>query len=531
MNKAIPLLLVILLISVTIAGCSTGSQVTTPTDKAIKLTIGTTNAVNDLNVNDYYLGIFRGRTTHEGLITLSPDGNFAPCLAKSWETSDAKTWTFHLVDNATWHDGVPVTAADIKFNLEYFPAKIPEYKSHWGQIEAVEAPDDYTVIIKLKTPNSNFLTNLLVMRAVPKHIFQSVNDPTKYNNMNATIGCGPYVFEKFDKDAGTLTFKAYDKYYGGKPVVGEIEIKVFKNQETMIMALEKGEIDTTYMYSNGISYYYVPKLLRSGNVDIMMVNFIGVPAALFFNANRSVCDNTTFRQAVSYALDYEELKNLFTAGYGATPNAGFIPPSTYNYKNTRALVKDVNKSKAMLDAMGMVDKDGDGFRETPDGAKFQPEILARTDVADHPRLAEMIQKYLKAVGIDARIKLVDLSTARTILDTTKTYDLAISRTTPWGMMTWASYGTCYFDVRNIGYSMTKDPKYLALVDRMFNASDDATKKQLAYEIQDYYASEMPAIPLYWCDLIQPYNKKYKGWVVDPMYGILSYGTFFNLHEA
>ncbi|OPY26304.1 MAG: putative ABC transporter periplasmic-binding protein [Methanocella sp. PtaU1.Bin125] len=531
------ILILIILAGVTLAGCTStgGNAAPEPTAKpasgVARLVIGTTNAVTDLNVNDYYLGIFKARTSHQGLIALNPDGSYAPCLAESWESPDASTFVFHLQRNATWHDGLPVTAKDIKFNLEYFPQKIAEYKQHWGLISSVETPDDYTVIIHLKSPNSNFLVNLLVMRAVPEHIYRDIADPAKFNDVAAMIGCGPYKFEKFDKQAGTLTFTAYDGYWGGTPSVKSVEFRIFKNQDTMIMALKKGEIDTTYMYSNGISYYYVPGLLDNPDVGFMMIPFTGVSGALFFNANKTPYDNATFRKAVSYALDYEELKNLFTAGYGSTPNAGFLPNGTYNFKDTPQMARNLNKSKELLDTIGFKDVDGDGLRETPDGKKFQPEIFARTDIADYPRLAEMIKKYLKDVGLDSKIRLADMATTTTTLNTAKTHELALSRTTPWGMMTWAGYGSCYFDPRNIGYTMTKDPKYLALVDRMFNATDEATQRQIAFEMQDYYASEMPAVALYWSDLIQPYNKKYAGWVNDPMYGIMSYGTFYGLHEV
>lgn len=534
------LILTILLISTAFAGCTsqpTATQAPTITDKSTaqdtgvqKLIFGTTNAVSDINVNDYYFGILRARTTHPGLITLNPNGSFAPSLAESWESPDGKKWTFHMVKNATWHDGVPLTARDIKFNLEYFPAKISEYKSHWGQIDTVEAPDDYTIVINLKTPNSNFMTNLLVMRAVPEHIFKDVADPLKYNEMNATIGSGPYRFVGFNKDSGILTFKAYEGYFGGKPSVDTIEVRLFKNQDTMIMALQKGEIDTTYMYSNGISYFNAPKLLQDEDIQISVLKSTGV-TGLFYNSNKSVLNNATFRKAMSYAIDYEEVKNLFTAGYGDPGTAGFLAKGNYNYKDTALLSKDLNKSKELLDSIGMADKDGDGFREAPDGKKFQPELLTRTDIADYPRLAEMLKKYFNAVGIDLKIKLVDSTTFQQIANTAHNHDILISRTTPWGMMTWCGYGSCYVDSRNIGYTVTNDPAYTSLVDQMFNTTDLEKQKQLAWQMQDYYANQMPVNALYTADIIQPVNKKYEGWVNDPMYGIFSYGTFYELHEV
>jgi len=495
-----------------------------------KLVIGTTNQVNDININDYYYSIFRESISHEGLIALNPDGSFAPRLAENWQSADGKTWTFNLRKNAFWHDGTPVTAQDIKFTLEYIQEKIPRFKQFWGQIDNIETPNNYTVKIDLKKPNSNFLSNLLVMTAIPQHIFKDVSDPSKYNEENATIGCGPYKYVLFDKNAGTLTFKAYDKYWGGKPAIDTIEIHFYKTEDSMIMALQKGEIDTTYMYSNGISYYYVPKLLNDNDVKISTTNSTGV-TALFINTNKSVLDNTTFRRALSLAIDYDELKNLFTAGYGDSATAGFLARANYNYKDMPKLAKDINKSKELLDSIGMLDKDGDGLRETPNGKKFQPNLIARSDIANHQRLAEMIVKYFNLIGIDIKVKLVDANSFMQIANTDKSYDMLISSTSPWGMMNWCGYGSGYVDDRTSGWTRTTDPTYISIVDQMFKTTDAAEQKKLAYQMQDYYAGQLPVIALYSSDIIQPYNKKYDGWVSDPMFGILSHETFFGLHEV
>lgn len=531
MKRISAIAILIILIASLFAGCTSVKSETKHEETISRLTVGTTMAVNDLNIEDYDLGILRGQMTHQGLVKLGPDGGFVPALAESWETADSKRWTFNLVKNATFHDGTPVTSKDVKFNLEYLPAKIAQYKTHWSLIESVETPDDYTVVINLKSPCSNFLVNLLVLRTIPEHIFKDVEDPVKYNDVKATIGCGPYKFDGFDKNAGVLTFKAYDGYHGKKPAIGEIEIRMFKNPDTMVMALQKGEVDTTYIYSKGISYYYVPRLLASDDITIMTVKNTGVPNALWFNGNKSPFNDTRFRVAISYAIDYEELNNLFTAGYGSAPNAGFIPEGSFNYIETRKLSRDLNKSKEMLDAIGMKDIDGDGFRETPDGRKFQPELITRTDNPDNVRVADMMKKYLASAGIDVRVKAADKNTVREILDVKKSHDMAVTGTTPWGMMMWANYGTGYIDSRNIGYSMTGDPEFHAMIDELLKTSDSQRSGELARDIQNYYADNLPAIPLYWNDNIQPHKSEYEGWVNDPMYGIMSYGTFYELHRA
>ena len=521
-------IIIIVLMSTLLAGCAGPTQTNANQSSTVsKLVIGTTDQVTAANIADDGFDIYRETLTSQSLVRVDANGSYASALAESWETQDGKTWTFHMVKNATWHDGVPVTSQDVKFSLEYLPEKLGG--SNWNIIDTVEAPDNYTVIIKLKTASANFLNNLLMLRTVPMHIFENVSDPKTYNDINATIGCGPYKFVKFDKDAGTLTFKAYDNYYGGKPAIDEIVIRIFNNEDTMMMALEKGEIDTIYVYSGGLDYYYVPKLLKNQNMSYLMIQNIGVPNVLWFNENRTPYDSATFRQAVSYAINYEELKNLFTVGYGSTPNAGFLPNGSLDYVETRQLTQDVNKSKELLDSIGIKDTDGDGFRELSDGSDFRPAIMVKTD-SDSVRLGDMLKKYFNAVGLDADIKVTDGGTFWDNADAKK-YDMFVTRTTPWGMRMDAGYATGYMDSRDNGWPNMNDSSFTALVDQAIVTTDRETSKSLAASIQQYYAEQLPAIGLYWNDYVQPYNNKYTGYVADPIHGILSYETYYGLHAA
>lgn len=492
-----------------------------------KLVIGTTDQVVDINVNDDIFNTYREALLTKSLIRVDPSGNFIPALAESWETDDAKKWTFHIVRNATWHDGEPVTASDIKFSLEYLPEKLGG--SNWNIIDTLEAPDDQTLIINLDSPDGNFLTNLLMLRTIPRHVFENVDDPAKFNEPSSAIGCGPYRFIDFDKAAGLLRFQAYDGYYEGKPAIQEIDIRMFKNQEAMMMALLKGELDTIYIYSGGISYYYVPQLIQNDDLGYILIKNSGVPAALWLNQNRPPFDDVRFREAISYAIDYEELENLFTAGYGRTPMAGFIPNGSLNYIETRDLSFNSSQAADLLNATGLVDTDGDGMRNKADGGQFQPEILVKSD-SDSVRLGEMLKKYMNAVGIDAQLKVTDSSGFWDVVDA-KEHDMFVSRTTPWGMMMEAGYATGYMDIRSNGWPMVNDPDFTEMVDDLLASSSVEETARLAESVQEYYARELPAIALYWNDYVQPYNKKYDGYIVNPIHGILSYETFYGLHTA
>lgn len=529
MNKSIRIFLVASIIfSVLICAVAIAQSATIDSSSVIdKLVIGTTDQVEDINVNDGIFNTYREAFLTKSLIRVDPSGDFVPSLAESWETDDAQKWVFHLVKNATWHDGQPVTAEDIKFSLEYLPEKLGG--SNWNIIKEVDAPDESTLIITLNSPDSNFLTNLLMLRTVPKHVFESVDDPKRFNDPASAIGCGPYKFLDFDPEAGLIRFLAYDRYFEGQPSVKEIDIRMFKNQEAMMMALQKGELDTVYIYSGGISYYYVPDLLENNDLEYILIKNSGVPAAIWANQNRTPFDDVRFREAMSYAVNYDELQNLFTAGYGRKPNAGFIPNGSLNYIETMPLTYNTSLAASILNETGLLDAEGDGMRNLADGSEFQPKILVRSD-SDSVRLGEMLKKYMNAVGLDAQIDVADSSGFWDAVDG-KDYDLFVSRTTPWGMMMEAGYATGYMDSRSNGWPAINDAGFTELVDDLLASSSKDETARLAQAVQEYYASDLPAISLYWNDYVQPYNKKYEGYVVNPIHGILSYETFFGLHPA
>jgi len=517
-------ILLCILLSGSAQGNSSGDAGTYPIDKLI---IGTTDQIEDINVNDGTFNTYREALITKSLIRVDQSGNYVPALAESWETDDARKWTFHLVTNATWHDGEPVTAEDVKFSLEYLPEKLGG--SNWNIIDSVEAPDDFTVIINLNSKDGNFLTNLLMLRTVPKHIFEEIDDPKKFNEPKSAIGCGPYKFLDFDRDAGLIRFQAYDNYFEGKPAAQEIDIRMFKNQDAMMMALLKGEIDTIYIYSGGISYYYVPQLLEDDSLGYILIDNSGVPAALWMNQNKEPFGDARFREAISYAIDYEELKNLFAAGYGRTPNAGFIPEGSLNYIETRSLSRNISMAVSLLNDTGLMDVNGDGLRENAEGGSFKPQLLVKSD-SDSVRLGEMLKKYLGDAGLDVEIKVTDSSGFWDIVDA-KEHDMFISRTTPWGMMMEAGYATGYMDTRSNGWPMLDDPTFTELVDDLLASYSEDDTANLAATVQQYYAKELPAISLYWNDYVQPYNKKYEGYSANPIYGILSYETLYDLHPA
>jgi len=493
------------------------------------LKIGTTNVVKvDNIIKDYYFSIFAAVLTHESLATIDERGNIVPHLV-SWYTNDSRNWTLKLIANSTWHDGKPLTVEDIEFTIEYLKEKDPSYAVHFGFIESVDVIDSSTLLVRLNREWSMFPTVLLVPRLIPKHVWSKVDDPSTYSGPDRNIGSGPFIFESFDPASGKIRYIANKNYWKGSPSVDEVEITCFKTTDAMLMALKRGDIDITYAYAAGIDPMYVPALLKEKNISFIIMPNFGVDNSLWFNFQRYPYNITEFRIAISYALDYESYVNLITAGYGRVPTRGWIPDTWWYYSEKPKLARNISLATSILESIGFSDKDGDGWRDYPDGKPFKMGLLVRSDIPVNLRLAELVKRDLEDVKIRVEILPVDLSTFKTLVERTKDYDTLISRTTFWGMLTHAGAGTLYFDSRNMGWANVNDADYHKIVDEILRTHDQSQLKELYGKLQDLYAEKMYAIPLYWGEIIQPYRSDMiEGLIYDPMHGILNKKTLLSV---
>lgn len=486
------------------------------------LKVGTTRQIKSSNpVSDYWYGVLGGFLTQESLVRIDPQLSIKPGLAEKWEVSDqARVWKFHITNKARWHDGHPVTVEDVKFSIDYRMAKDPQSAWMKDVLESVDIEGD-AVVLRLNKPYSTLLTEFDTYRILPKHVWEKVEDPLQYTGQDATLGCGPYQLDRIDLNAGNIVFKANADYFEGKPAIDVIEFSVYRNVDAMTMALAKGDIDITWDYSASLPYTSLPPLTESADIEIATEIDLGVPVALGFNLKRSPTSERVFRQAISYAIDYAKLAELVFVGYGRIPTSAFVPASMPNHNaSLNPLQQDIKKAGELLDSIGVKDVNGDGTRENTDGTNLELTILSRTDSDVIARSAELLQGYLKSVGVASRLRALDTATWTSTKDNMD-YDLVLLRTTPWGMMMHAGYASGYFDSRRTGAGVlhnVDDPAYLALCDQILSTTDEDKTTELQTELQEYYAQELPAIALAWADIIYPYNSRWEGWQVDVIHG-------------
>lgn len=457
-------------------------------------------------------------------------GNNIPWLAESWTVSDDNlTWTFTLRDNVRWHDGEPLTVEDVVFSVAYEtanPTGLPVQSL--VEIGSVEVISDNEVAITLNNPYAPFLTNLAgSIPIIPKHIWEGIDDPTAFREPEAVIGSGPYTLGEYNQEDGSYLYLANEDFFLGTPAVKRIEFLPVGDE---LLALAQGEIDAG---RPGVQAGITDDLLAQLSQP-PLENITGPgdwTMALKFNMTKAPFDDVRFRRAVAYALDQEDMVERITLGQGIPGNPGWLSPaSTWYNPDVPTYDFDLDTAKALLDEMDLVDTDGDGVREMPDGTPLAYELPFATPF-DNARNAELVQSYLAEVGIDITPAALDRST-RDQRASEGDYDMIL-----------VGHGGLGGDpdfMRTTFHSQSKSRSFARphgfvneefdqLAGQQLRIADLGQRRDVVDQMQAIIAEQLPVIPLYHPQRFTFYNPEVlDGWHFTP--GGLASGIPFNLDK-
>lgn len=559
MKKVGSLLLAVLMV-LSLAACgktpaeptqtpSTQPSTETPTTEATEpaptyaidtLTVGTTAAIETAVFGEYNFDMLASGVSELPLVYQDTKGEYHPLLA-TYATEDAATWTYTIQDGMTWSDGEPVTAEDILFTLQYDQANgSANFEAQTGEDGKVTeakytgyslSDDKMSISLTLASPNVRELSNMTSFRIMPKHVYEGKNTVTE---AEGRITCGPYVLESFNKEAGTITF-AVNEYYPQKPNVEKIVYQLFGNEDTMYLALQQGDIDMVWAYSTGVAGTYQDVLSTDTNVSLVNVAAANAPAVLAFNNAKGLFSDENLRQAVSYALNYEEFKTYFGSAYAEIPNRGFVPSTTVGYTDTEKLTTDTAKADEYMKAAGYTEKNADGFYVNADGAAAAFTLTVNAAKETHVGYAEMIKTQLEAFGIQVNLDAVDkdaynAKTSNKFSENNITMEAAIYGYTAAGMGMGNGLGSIYVDGNHAvqGGCQVFDEAFSSILDELKAAKTIEEYYTGAAKLQDYYAAHMPLIALYWDNMMLAYSSKLDNVTVDAVFGLNNVNNWFSI---
>ena len=328
-----------------------------------------------------------------GLIRVTPEMDYAPDVAQSWETPDDRTIIFKLNPNAKFHDGRPVTAQDVKWTFDSLMAEnfTSSKKSGYAAVQAIETPDPQTVVFRLKEPNGGIFDNL-TLGILPQGTDTNVAK-TK------PISVGPYRVTNFRTDE-IVELEAVDNWVHGAPKIKNINVRVVPDATTMVLEMRRGTLD---LEINQIPFENVEEFEKSPKHQVVKKPG-SVWQYLAFNLKDPILSKVEVRRAIAHAIDRQRIIRDLLRGHGVPADTMFGQGHWARAENLPTYGYDPNRAKQLLDQAGYPDPDGDGPRP-----RFSLTFKSSTNAEANLR-AEMIQQMLRQVGIDMKIQTSELGT-------------------------------------------------------------------------------------------------------------------------
>jgi peptide/nickel transport system substrate-binding protein len=409
----------------------------------------------------------------EGLSAIDRDGKVVPALASSWEVSaDGLRYTFHLRKNASFHDGAPFTAEDVKFTFARAMAPNSKNIEKWifEPIRAIAARDAHTLEITLNYETNLFLYGLAWGDAAifsPKSVAQNATHP---------IGTGPYKFKDWQR-GNKLAVIRNEQWWGGKPPLKTVVYRFISDQQATVNAILSGDCD---LVSAGIAPELLENLRKNPDLTVTAGQTEGETILAINNAKKPF-DDIRVRRALSHAIDRKAVIEGAMSGYGTPIGSHFSPNHPAYVDLTSYASYDPVKARALLASAGYKD----GFAAS---ISLPPLSYAR-------RSAEIIAEQLKAVGL--RITLVPLEFPQWLerVYKNKDYDLSIiAHTEPLDIKNYAR-PTYYFQYNSPAFQQLIKKAYRAPTESERNALLGEAQKMLAEDAVSVFLFVLPKITL------------------------------------
>lgn len=394
----------------------------------------------------------------EGLVKPDKNGNLIPAVAAKLPdvSSDGLTYTFKIREGIQFQNGNKVTAGDVKYSLETAKSKQVEGLSN---LQSVDAVDDSTVKLTLTKRDNSFLA-YLTTPIVPK----DYGDQSKH-----PIGTGPYQFVSYTPQQSVVLQKNKTYWQKGLPHLDKVTYKIEADTNALVLDLKSGSVDVAgadYATANQVGSGFTTEQSNSNAVQLLALN----------NAVKPL-DNVKVRQALSYAVDPDEIIKTVNYGKGTRVGTPVIPgfKKYYDSSLAKAYPKNVSKAKQLLSEAGY-----------PNG--FSLTITVPSVYQVHVDTAQVIVNELKTIGVTATIKQVDWATWLSQVYTNRQYESTII-SVDGTSLTPESYLSRYVSTSKSNFFNYKDTEYDTLYQQAVEETDDTKRVQLFKQVQELISKD------------------------------------------
>jgi peptide/nickel transport system substrate-binding protein len=434
----------------------------------------------------------------DDLLSRGDNLNVAPGLAERWQIPDPQTFVFHLHRGVKFHDGRPLTARDVKWTFDsLLQGRIRSTKSGvYKYVDHIEAPDDATIVFRMKEPDATLLWNLSdgAIGIVP---YGSGDEMTRH-----PIGSGPFKFVSAETDREVI-LERNDEYWGEKPKLARVRFAVVPDATTQALELRKGSGDIAI---NSLT----PDMVRtlSHEPHLAVESGPGTRLAYMgFNLRDPILKDVRVRQAIAYAFDRRPMIEYLWRGE-AQPARSVLPPQSWAYDgDVPAYSHDPAKANQLLDAAGYPELNGIRFH-----------LVMKTSTDENTRLmVAVMQQQLREVGIVLDIRSFEFATF--FSDVThgafQLYSLRwIGGNEDPDIFEYAFHSS-KFPPNGANRGFYLNAKLDRLIDQARREVDPRVRKALYDEVQQILAQDLPYIDLWYFDNVLVHTRRVGNLQLNP----------------
>jgi len=508
---------ILFLILLLLAGCANEQSNSGPQEKAYKPAaygdiivrgdIGDASNLIPILASDSASHSIAG-LIYNGLVKYDKDMNIVGDLAESWDISDdGLVITFHLRKGVKWHDGKPFTAKDVLYTYQITvdPKTPTAYAGDFLKVKKAEVLDDYTFRVTYDKP---FAPSLISWSSavLPRHLLEGQNI-TKSSLARHPVGTGPYLFKEWLAGQKIVLVSNAD-YFEGRPYVDGHVTRIIPDMATMFLELRARNIDMMGLTPLQYTRQTENNLFRQSFDKYRYLAF--AYTYLGYNLKHPFFADKRVRQAISYAINKEEIISGVLLGLGK-PATGPYKPGTWAYnENVKTYSYNPQKARELLRAAGWTKTNNDGFLEK-DGRPFTFELITNQGNETRQKCAEIIQRQLKEVGIDVKIRILEWAAFINDFINKRRFEAVILGWTipldPDAYDVWHSSKTAPEELNFISY---KNPEVDALLEKARSTFDQKLRKKYYDRFQEILVEDQPYTFLYVPDELVIISKRFRG---------------------
>lgn len=323
------------------------------------------------------------RPVFNTLVTYADDLTYVGDLAESWENPDDTTYVFTLREGVTYHDGTPVTAADVEFSFGRVVELETVWSSRLANVESYDVVDDRTISVKLAEVQADFLDGLTQIAIISEAIAADV--------ANTPIGSGPFRFVEWVPNDHIALEANPDFFDPSRPGVATLRFNILPEAQVQITNLKSGDVQGVL----DVPVSQIAPLEGDSSVTVLNVPTSSIHIFEMLGKNHeTIRTNARVRQALAMCLDKNAIQQVVFAG-GGFPKWTFVGSTSWAYQDVPGYDYDPEAARAVLEEEGASD--------------LEFTVLCIQGYPDGERAATIWQAGLAEAGVKLNIEVQELS--------------------------------------------------------------------------------------------------------------------------